>query len=50
MPIKKVDNDKATFSVVVCSDLAISGKPGKYISIEKGASAVSDPSISIRKT
>jgi len=49
MPIKKLDSDKETFSVVVCNDFAIAGKPGKYISIEKGANAVKEPSISIKK-
>jgi hypothetical protein len=48
-PIKKLDNDRSTLDVVVCNDLAISWKAGKYISMEKGLSAVSVPKISTRK-
>jgi len=35
--------------VVVFNDLAISGKPGKYISIENGESAVKQPNINTVK-
>lgn len=45
IPIKKLDKDKETCAVVVFNDLAIAGKPGRYISIEKGPNAVSAPNI-----
>lgn len=48
-PIKKLDSDSETWAVVVWSDLAIAGKPGKYISIENGPSAVSEPNINTVK-
>jgi len=35
--------------VVVWNDLAIAGKPGRYMSIENGPSAVSEPNISMVK-
>jgi hypothetical protein len=34
---------------VVCNDFAIAGKPGRYISIENGPNAVSEPKISTVK-
>jgi len=34
---------------VVFRSFAIAGKPGRYISIEKGARAVSDPKIRIKR-
>jgi hypothetical protein len=49
IPIKKLDKDKETCAVVVFNDFAIAGKPGKYISIEKGPSAVSEPNINTVK-
>jgi hypothetical protein len=49
MPIKKLDNESETCAVVVCNDLAIAGKPGRYISIENGPIAVSAPNIRTRK-
>ena len=45
MPIKKLDNDNETCAVVVFNDFAIAGNPGKYISIENGPNAVSEPNI-----
>ena len=45
IPIKKLDKDNETCAVVVFNDFAIAGKPGKYISIEKGPNAVSAPNI-----
>jgi len=46
--MKKLDNDRSTLSVVVPSDLAISWKAGRYISIENGLRAVSNPNMIIR--
>lgn len=48
MPIKKLLNDKATLAVLVLRYLAITGKPGKYISMVKGPKVVNEPSVSIR--
>lgn len=33
----------------LCRSLAIAGKPGRYISIEKGANAVKAPNMMMRK-
>ena len=49
MPMKKLDRDNATLAVVVCIYSAITGKPGKYISMVKGPSAVNEPRIRIRE-
>jgi hypothetical protein len=49
IPIKKPDSDKETFATVVCRSFAMAGNPGRYISMEKGPSAVSDPNNKIRK-
>ena len=48
MPIKKDDNDSITEETDVCKPLAIAGNAGKYISIDNGPIAVSNPKISIR--
>ena len=49
-PVKKLDKESETCAVVVWNDFAIAVKPGKYISIENGPSAVSEPSmIMVRK-
>jgi hypothetical protein len=48
IPIKKLDSDSVTRATVVCRFFAISGKAGKYISIEKGPMAVSIPRIRMR--
>jgi hypothetical protein len=45
IPIKKLDNDNETCAVVVFNDFAIAGNPGKYMSIENGPNAVSEPNI-----
>ena len=49
MPIKKLDSDNATVDSELFKSLAISTKPGRYISIEKGPSAASEPKMRIRK-
>ena len=49
IPMKKLDRDSITCSRVVCSDRAISGNPGKYISMENGPIAVSEPRMRISK-
>jgi hypothetical protein len=46
--MKKLDSDSVTCATVVCRFFAISGKAGKYISMEKGPMAVSKPRIRIR--
>ena len=48
-PTKKLDSDSETCAVVVWNDLAIAGKPGRYISIENGPRAVSAPNINTVK-
>jgi hypothetical protein len=48
MPIKKLDSDKEIFDTVVSRLFAMSGNPGKYISIEKGPTAVNSPKVSRR--
>jgi hypothetical protein len=48
MPIKKLDSDSITCAIVVFNPLAISGKAGKYISMEKGPMAVSMPRMRMR--
>lgn len=47
--MKNPDNDKETRAIEVFKSLAIAGKPGKYISIENGPNAVSEPNRRIRK-
>lgn len=49
IPIKKLDRDSVTFAMVVDIDLAISGKPGRYMSMEKGPMAESSPRIRMTK-
>jgi hypothetical protein len=48
MPMKKDDNDNITLETVVCSPLAILGKAGRYMSIDKGPIAVKRPKIRMR--
>jgi hypothetical protein len=48
IPIKKLDKDKATSSVLVPKYLAIDLKPGRYISIENGPKAVNEPNMRIK--
>jgi hypothetical protein len=45
--MKKEDNESATLLTVVFMDLAMSGNPGRYMSIVKGTIAVSSPSNKI---
>lgn len=49
MPIKNVANESETLGTSVFKSKAIALKPGKYISIENGASAAKQPSIKINK-
>jgi len=49
IPIKKLDRDNITFATLVCRLLAMSGKAGKYMSMEKGPMAVSKPNMRMRK-
>lgn len=49
IPIKKLANDNDTLDTSVFKSLAIALKPGKYISIEKGDNAASEPKINISK-
>ena len=49
MPMKKLDRDRVTFAMVVDNDRAMSGKPGRYMSMEKGPMAESSPSIRMTK-
>ena len=49
MPIKKLESESATWATVVCRSVAIAGKPGRYMSIEKGPIAESIPNITIIK-
>jgi len=48
MPMKKLDKDRDTLAVLVRRSAAMAGNPGRYMSIEKGPRAVSEPSIKIR--
>ena len=45
MPIKKLDKDWVTVGMSVLRLLAISPKPGRYMSIEKGLRAFMSPRI-----
>ncbi len=47
MPIKKLESERETLATVVERSAAMSGKPGRYISIEKGPIEVRNPRISI---
>ena len=49
MPIKKVDNESDTLETSVSRSLAMALKPGRYMSIEKGANAAKEPKIKIKK-
>jgi hypothetical protein len=46
-PIKKLLNESATSVTEVCKAAAMALKPGRYMSMEKGTSAVSVPRIRI---
>jgi hypothetical protein len=46
--MKKLDSDKEICETVVEKVSAISGNPGRYISIENGPTAVNKPSVSRR--
>jgi hypothetical protein len=48
MPIKKLDKDNVTLATEVFRLLAISGKAGRYMSIESGPIAVRKPRIRMR--
>ena len=47
IPTKKDDSDNATRVTVVPKEAAMSGKPGKYMSMENGTMAVRSPKSSI---
>ena len=47
--MKKLESESATFETVVSKSFAIAGKPGRYMSMEKGARAVRDPKIRIKR-
>lgn len=47
IPIKKLDRDNEIFETVVCKSAAIAGKPGRYMSMEKGPIAERSPNMSI---
>jgi hypothetical protein len=49
IPIKKDDKESITEATVVLSPLAMLGKAGRYISIDKGPIAANSPKINIRK-
>src|ERR1700754_3283865 len=49
MPIKKLDRESVTSATVVFRDAAMAGKPGRYMSMEKGPMAESNPRIRIMK-
>ena len=49
MPMKNPLSDKDTFAADVAKSVAMAGKPGKYISMEKGLSAVRLPKIRIKE-
>ena len=48
--MKKLLSESETFAAEVERSLAIAGNPGRYMSIEKGVSAVRLPRISISET
>lgn len=48
MPMKKLDSDNITRATVVFNPVAMAGKAGRYISIEKGPMAVSSPRMRMR--
>ena len=49
IPIKKDERDNITEETDVFNPFAISGKAGKYISIDNGPIAVKSPNINIRE-
>src|SRR5882757_6795045 len=49
MPIKKLDRESVTSATVVFRDAAMAGKPGRYMSMEKGPMAESNPRIRMMK-
>jgi hypothetical protein len=48
MPMKKLDKERVTCATVECRLSAIAGNAGRYISIENGPIAESNPRISTR--
>jgi len=48
MPIKKEDRDSITEDTGVLRSVAMAGNAGKYMSIESGPIALSNPRIRIR--
>ena len=50
MPMKKLLSESDTLAAEVDRSLAMAGNPGRYMSIEKGVSAVRLPRISISET
>ena len=50
IPMKNPLSDRDTLAAEVARSAAIAGKPGKYISMEKGLRAVRLPKISINET
>jgi hypothetical protein len=48
MPIKKEERDNITDATVVFKLLAMSGKAGKYMSIDNGPIAVRKPNMRMR--
>lgn len=49
MPMKNVAKESDTFGTSVFKSFAIALNPGKYMSMEKGASAARQPRINMRK-
>lgn len=49
MPMKKLDKESETSATVVPRSWAMAGKPGRYMSMEKGPRAVSVPKIRMRE-
>jgi len=48
MPIKQLDRESMTRAIEVLRVLAIFGKAGRYMSMEKGPMAVNMPSMRMR--
>jgi hypothetical protein len=49
MPIKNEDKDNITVDTCVFKPMAISGKAGKYMSMDKGLMAVNKPNTNKRR-
>src|ERR1043165_9679591 len=49
MPIKKLDRESEIVATVVFRSFAISGNPGRYMSMENGPIAESNPKIKTSK-